>query len=108
MVLEQDTFILAKYWFNPGRPVPVLTERLLMERKESNLTKQNKFHGIKEKSSTECSLELKCLNKKVISEECYSKKTVLILILFHSLKLYNKCIWAVHEILVCIPCKIIL
>ena len=23
VVLEQDTFILAKYWFNPGRPVPV-------------------------------------------------------------------------------------
>ena len=22
VVLEQDTFILAKYWFNPGRPVP--------------------------------------------------------------------------------------
>ena len=21
--LEQDTFILAKCWFNPGRPVPV-------------------------------------------------------------------------------------
>ena len=23
VVLEQDTFILAKYWFNTGRPVPV-------------------------------------------------------------------------------------
>ena len=23
VVLEQDTFILARYWFNPGRPVPV-------------------------------------------------------------------------------------
>ena len=23
VVLEQDTFILAQYWFNPGRPVPV-------------------------------------------------------------------------------------
>ena len=23
VVLEQDTFILAKYWFNPGRRVPV-------------------------------------------------------------------------------------
>ena len=23
VVLEQDTFILAKYWFNPGRPIPV-------------------------------------------------------------------------------------
>ena len=23
VVLEQDTFILAWYWFNPGRPVPV-------------------------------------------------------------------------------------
>ena len=23
VVLEQDTFILAKYWLNPGRPVPV-------------------------------------------------------------------------------------
>ena len=23
VVLEQDTFILAYYWFNPGRPVPV-------------------------------------------------------------------------------------
>ena len=23
VVIEQDTFILAKYWFNPGRPVLV-------------------------------------------------------------------------------------
>ena len=23
VVLEQDTFILAEYWFNPIRPVPV-------------------------------------------------------------------------------------
>ena len=23
VVLEQDTLILAKYWFNPGRPIPV-------------------------------------------------------------------------------------
>ena len=23
VVLEQDTFILAKDWFNPGRPIPV-------------------------------------------------------------------------------------
>ena len=23
VVLEQDTFILAQYWLNPGRPVPV-------------------------------------------------------------------------------------
>ena len=23
VVIEQDTFILAYYWFNPGRPVPV-------------------------------------------------------------------------------------
>ena len=23
VVLEQDTFILAEYWFKPGRPVPV-------------------------------------------------------------------------------------
>ena len=23
VVLEQDTFILASYWFNPGRPIPV-------------------------------------------------------------------------------------
>ena len=23
VVLEQDTFILASYWFNPERPVPV-------------------------------------------------------------------------------------
>ena len=23
VVPEQDTFILAKYWFNPGRPIPV-------------------------------------------------------------------------------------
>ena len=23
VILEQDTFILAKYWFKPGRPVPV-------------------------------------------------------------------------------------
>ena len=33
VVIEQDTFILAKYWFNPGRPVrPCLTERLLIGR----------------------------------------------------------------------------
>ena len=45
VVLEQDTFILAKYWFNPGRPRPCLTERLLMGRKESkqsiNQSKKN-------------------------------------------------------------------
>ena len=23
VIVEQDTFILAEYWFNPGRPVPV-------------------------------------------------------------------------------------
>ena len=23
VVLEQDTFILAKYWFNPGRLIPI-------------------------------------------------------------------------------------
>ena len=41
-VLEQDTFILAYYWFKPGRLVPVLTERLLMGCKELNQTnKQN-------------------------------------------------------------------
>ena len=39
VVLEQDTFILALYWFNPGRSVPFLPERLLMGRKESNQTK---------------------------------------------------------------------
>ena len=39
VVLEQDTFILAEYWFNPGRPTrPCLAERLLMGRKESNQT----------------------------------------------------------------------
>ena len=36
VVLEEDTFILAEYWFNPGR-----TERLLMGRKESKQTKTN-------------------------------------------------------------------
>ena len=35
VVLEQDTFILALYWFNPGRPSRI-TERLLSGRKESN------------------------------------------------------------------------
>ena len=34
VVLEQDTFILAWYWLNPGRPVPVL-----MGLTESNQTK---------------------------------------------------------------------
>ena len=38
VVIEQDTFTLAKYWFNPGRPILVLAERLLMGRKESNQT----------------------------------------------------------------------
>ena len=33
VVLEQDTFILAYYWFNPGRPSGI-TERLLIGRKE--------------------------------------------------------------------------
>ena len=28
-VLEQDTFILASYWFNPGRPITDITEKLL-------------------------------------------------------------------------------
>ena len=39
-VLEQDTLILALYWFNPGRPVPYRTERLLIGRLESNQSKQ--------------------------------------------------------------------
>ena len=36
--LGQDTFILAYYWFSP-----CLTERLLMERKESNQTNKNLY-----------------------------------------------------------------
>ena len=46
VVLEQDTFILAKYWFNPGRPVPVKIERLLMRRKESNETNEHAFKEV--------------------------------------------------------------
>ena len=42
VVLEQDTFILAKYWFNPGRPSSI-TERLLSGRKESNQTNKQKL-----------------------------------------------------------------
>ena len=38
-VLAQDTFILAKYWFQPRKTCPFITERLLMGRKESNQTK---------------------------------------------------------------------
>ena len=40
VVLEQDTFILAKYWFNPGSPSRI-TERLLSGRKESNQTNKS-------------------------------------------------------------------
>ena len=41
VVLEQNTFILGYYWFNPGiKTRPCLTERLLMGRKESNQTNQ--------------------------------------------------------------------
>ena len=36
VVLEQNTFILAKYWFNP-----CLTKRLLIGRKESNQTNRS-------------------------------------------------------------------
>ena len=35
---------LALYWFNPGRPCPCLTERLLMGRKESNQTNKQTNH----------------------------------------------------------------
>ena len=35
-VLEQDTLILAKYWFQPRKTRPYIAERLLMGRKESN------------------------------------------------------------------------
>ena len=37
-VLEQDTLILAKYWFNPGRPVPTLLKDCW--RDVQNLNKQ--------------------------------------------------------------------
>ena len=45
VVLEQDTFILASNWFNPGRPSRI-TERLLSGRKELNQT--NKQIGQRE------------------------------------------------------------
>ena len=35
-VLEQDTLILAQYWFHRGKIHPFITEILLMGRKESN------------------------------------------------------------------------
>ena len=38
VVIEQDTFFLARYWFKPRKTRPCLTERLLMGRKESNQT----------------------------------------------------------------------
>ena len=28
-VLEQDTLILAKYWFNPGKTHPDITEKIV-------------------------------------------------------------------------------
>ena len=39
-VLEQETLILAKYWFKfqPRKTCPYITEKLLMGRKESNQT----------------------------------------------------------------------
>ena len=46
VVLEPDTFILAKYWFNPEprKTRPYITERLLIGRKESNQTKKVPDH----------------------------------------------------------------
>ena len=38
-VFEQDTFILALYWFNQGRPVPTWLKNCLLGCKESNETK---------------------------------------------------------------------
>ena len=46
VVLEQDTFILAEYWFNPGRPSRI-TERLLSGRKESNQNKSIYIYAYK-------------------------------------------------------------
>ena len=43
VVLEQDRFILAYYWFNPGRPVPVELKDCSWEVK--NQIKQNKNHS---------------------------------------------------------------
>ena len=43
MALEQDTFILAKYSFNPGKTRPWLTEKLLMGRKELDFPKSVNF-----------------------------------------------------------------
>ena len=45
VVLAQDTFTLALYWFNPGRHGACLTERLLMGCKESNQTNKNKVRS---------------------------------------------------------------
>ena len=41
VVLEQDTYILAYYWFNPGEDPSRITERLLSGCKESNQTNKN-------------------------------------------------------------------
>ena len=44
-VLEQDTLILAQYWFNPGRPVPWYLKDCLLGHKRLNQTnKTSKFH----------------------------------------------------------------
>ena len=50
MVLEQDTFILAKYWFNPEKTRPCLIEILLMGRKESNQSNKQKSFASRLKS----------------------------------------------------------
>ena len=42
-VLAQDTFILAKYRFQPRKTCSFMTERLLMRRKESNQTKNKQY-----------------------------------------------------------------
>ena len=39
-VLDQDTLLLAKYWFIPGRPMLTILKNCWQGRKESNQTKQ--------------------------------------------------------------------
>ena len=44
VVLEQDTFILAKLLVKPRKTCPCITERLLMGREESNQTNKQHSH----------------------------------------------------------------
>ena len=74
-VVEQDTLILAKYWFNPGRPVPTYLKSCWLGRKEPNQTNKKSTKtcvvGTQKNHSFEHPKHMfKLMEKKTITDLC--------------------------------------